>query len=101
MILPRQARDKHRENSKKERFLIRSSNDIHATWASVVENLQSVIPHQPWLGSAGEVVTGPGCFAYPDGLEVGNLPSFAQDQSTFGAWVIVSCVATLGLVALV
>ena len=43
-------------------------------------NLQSVAPHQPWRpgGSAGEVVTGPGCFAYPDSLEVGNLQSYAR-----------------------
>jgi len=86
----------------------RTSNDIQAAWGSVFKNLQSVAPHQPWWGSAGEVVTGPGCFAYPDSLEVGNLKSFAQDasvktqsefrmsRSNFGAWVIVSSPLILG-----
>ena len=58
-------------------------------------NLQSVIRHQPW-DNASAVRTGPGCFAFPDGLEVGNLPSFAQDRSTFGAWAIVSSPLILG-----
>ena len=39
---------------------------------SVVKNLQSVVRYQPWWGTEGVVTTGPGCFAYPDGLEVGS-----------------------------
>ena len=35
-------------------------------------NLQSVVRHQPWDNTTA-VRTGPGCFAYPDMLEVGNL----------------------------
>ena len=85
----------------------RTSNDIQAEWSSVFKNLQSVAPHQPWLRSAGEVVTGPGCFAYPDSLEVGNLKSYAKDgsknmsqfrmhRSNFGAWCVVSSPLILG-----
>ena len=79
----------------------RTSNDIQAEWSSVFKNLQSVAPHQPWLRSAGEVVTGLRCFAYPDSLEVGNLKSYAKDgsknmsqfrmhRSNFGTWCVVS-----------
>jgi alpha-galactosidase len=87
----------------------RTSNDIQAEWSSVFSNLQSVAPHQPWLGSAGEVLTGPGCFAYPDSLEVGNLKSTARQgpsmdsmmelrmhRSNFGAWCVVSSPLILG-----
>eukprot|EP01047_Picozoa_sp_COSAG01_P063762 COSAG01_NODE_8322_length_2830_cov_3.827928_3_plen_162_part_00 len=87
----------------------RTSNDIQAEWSSVFSNLQSVAPHQPWLGSAGEVLTGPGCFAYPDSLEVGNLKSTAREgpstdsmmelrmhRSNFGAWCVVSSPLILG-----
>lgn len=74
----------------------RSSNDIQAAWGSVFRNLQSVVPHQPWHGADGSVLTGPGCFAYPDTLEVGNLATFEEDRSNFGAWVIVSSPLILG-----
>ena len=87
----------------------RTSNDIQASWGAVYRNFQSVAKHQPWWGSQGEVVTGPGCFAYPDTMEVGNLQSFvkaspdklrlksfAMDRSNFGAWVIVSSPLILG-----
>ena len=34
--------------------------------------------------------------AYPDMLEVGNMASFAEDQSHFGAWCVVSSPLILG-----
>ena len=39
---------------------------------SVIGNLQTVVKHQPW-DNASLVRTGPGCWSYPDMLEVGNL----------------------------
>eukprot|EP01051_Picozoa_sp_SAG22_P002154 SAG22_NODE_94_length_20824_cov_230.693718_15_plen_545_part_00 len=104
----------------------RTSGDIGASWSRVYGNLQSVIAHQvcccylstsravaaalsalrwlltllfdrwqPW-DNASAVRTGPGCFAYPDMLEVGNLQSFVEDRSHFGAWAIASAPLILG-----
>ena len=73
----------------------RTSGDIGASWGRVFGNLQSVIKHQPW-DNASAVKTGPGCFAYPDMLEVGNLDSFEEDRSHFGAWCIASAPLILG-----
>ena len=39
---------------------------------------------------------GPGCWAYPDMLEVGNMPTFNESRSHFGAWCIVSAPLILG-----
>ena len=73
----------------------RTSGDIGASWGRIFGNLQSVIKHQPW-DNASAVKTGPGCFAYPDMLEVGNLDSFEEDRSHFGAWCIASAPLILG-----
>mmetsp|Transcript_25820 Transcript_25820/g.59715 ORF Transcript_25820/g.59715 Transcript_25820/m.59715 type:complete len:417 (-) Transcript_25820:50-1300(-) len=68
----------------------RTSNDIVPTYASVVANLQTVAP----LAAAG--LSKPGCWAYPDMLEVGTpngaAPplSAAESRSHFGAWCISS-----------
>ena len=32
----------------------------------------------------------PGCWAHPDGLEVGNLADAAEDRAHFGAWAVTS-----------
>ena len=74
----------------------RTSGDIGSSFGSVMRNLASVIKHQPWNGSTSEVRTGPGCWAYPDMLEVGNLASFEEDRTHFGAWCIVSAPLILG-----
>ena len=47
----------------------RTSGDIGSSFASTMNNLQTVIKHQPWNNSS-QVRTGPGCWAYPDMLEV-------------------------------
>jgi len=72
----------------------RSSGDILASYASVVGNLQTTIQ---WAKSG---LSYPGCWAYPDMLEVGCLHgphgnddpglSFAEARSHFGAWCVVS-----------
>eukprot|EP01116_Phalansterium_solitarium_P025514 TRINITY_DN97_c0_g1_i1.p1 TRINITY_DN97_c0_g1~~TRINITY_DN97_c0_g1_i1.p1 ORF type:complete len:472 (-),score=162.89 TRINITY_DN97_c0_g1_i1:242-1501(-) len=72
----------------------RTSGDIRASYAAVVSNLQTVIQ---W---ATQKLSTPGCWAYPDMLEVGcahgpggpNDPglSFVEARSHFGAWCVVS-----------
>jgi len=71
----------------------RTSGDIGPSWGSVMGNLQTVVKWQPW---DGPVKTGPGCWAYPDMLEVGNLPTFNESRAHFGAWCIVSAPLILG-----
>jgi len=72
----------------------RSSGDIRASYSAIVQNLQTVIQ---W---ADQKLSRPGCWAYPDMLEVGcaygpggpSDPglSFVEARSHFGAWCIVS-----------
>jgi alpha-galactosidase len=77
----------------------RSSGDVRASYASVLHNLATVAPlHQSNLSY-------PGCWAYPDMLQVGckHGPGGPQDpglspeetRSHFGAWAIVSSPLTL------
>lgn len=77
----------------------RSSGDVRASYASVMENLFTVFPlHKSNLSY-------PGCWAYPDMLEVGcqHGPGGASDpglsyeetRSHFGSWAIVSSPLTL------
>eukprot|EP01060_Flectonema_neradi_P032345 TRINITY_DN5122_c0_g1_i1.p1 TRINITY_DN5122_c0_g1~~TRINITY_DN5122_c0_g1_i1.p1 ORF type:complete len:413 (+),score=72.92 TRINITY_DN5122_c0_g1_i1:52-1290(+) len=70
----------------------RSSHDIHPTWESIFSNLQSTTPFQDEL----QPLSRPGTWAYPDMLQVGNMPSFNEDRTHFGAWCIVSSPLTLG-----
>ena len=77
----------------------RSSGDVRASYASVMQNLFTIFPlHDSKLSY-------PGCWAYPDMLEVGcqhgpGGPSdpgltFEETRSHFGAWAIVSSPLTL------
>jgi hypothetical protein len=59
-----------------------------------MSNLQTVVKWQPWKN--GTVKTGPGCWAYPDMLEVGFLASDAEDRTHFAAWCVVSSPLVLG-----
>lgn len=68
----------------------RSSPDIRANYPDAMCNLQTVFP----LVRAN--MSGPGCWAYPDMLEVGNMQNFTEARSHFGAWCIVSSPLTLG-----
>jgi hypothetical protein len=72
----------------------RTSGDVRASYSSVVGNLQTTIQ---WAESG---LSAPGCWAYPDMLEVGcqhgpggpSDPGLSDDEtaSHFGAWCIVS-----------
>lgn len=70
--------------------MYRTSGDIRPYWNNIIDNLLSVDKYQPWNTSGQLVKTGPGCWSYPDMLEVGNMKSFKEDRSHFGAWVIIS-----------
>jgi alpha-galactosidase len=77
----------------------RTSGDVRAVYSSVVSNLHSTIQY------AQQNLSYPGCWAYPDMLEVGcqHGPGGATDRglnaaetrSHFGAWAIVSSPLTL------
>ena len=79
----------------------RSSLDVRADYFSVMGvNLQTIIP------LATEGLSYPGCFAYPDMLEVGVTPgvhagevglTHIESRSHFAAWSIVSSPLILGL----
>merc|ERR1719272_76196 len=72
--------------------LYRTSGDIRATWASFTRNLHTALPYL----SPKSPLSGPSCWAYPDMLQVGNLPNFEQNRAHFGAWVIISAPLYLG-----
>jgi hypothetical protein len=81
--------------------IYRSSTDIIPSYGSVLVNLNTIPP----LADAG--LSKPGCWAYPDMLEVGvnfhgsaaEFPglSAAEMRTHFGAWCIVSAPLTLSL----
>ena len=67
----------------------RTSGDVRASFASVMANLFTVFPLQE------RDLSGPGCWAYPDMLEVGvEFPGYrlsaAEARSHYAAWAIVS-----------
>ena len=108
----------------------RSSGDIKSVWDRVIANLLSVTkflvasktvsvgasraggipspprpPAPPGQGAAGAPASRPGCFAYPDMLEVGRMEgsgqssaamSEAESSSHFAGWCIVSAPLVLG-----
>ncbi len=76
----------------------RTSGDIEASYGSMVGNLQTTIQ---WAKSG---LSQPGCWGYPDMLEVGVAPgvhpgepglTVTESRSHFGAWCIVSSPLTL------
>jgi alpha-galactosidase len=80
----------------------RTSGDIRANYGAVVNNLQTVIQ---W---ATTNLSTPGCWAFPDALEVGVYDgpggpngdsglSFVEARSHFGAWCVTSSPLILGL----
>jgi len=71
----------------------RVSDDINASWGSITSNLQHTIPYQ----DVNHPISQPGCWAYPDMLEVGNgALTHTESRSHFGAWCIVSSPLILG-----
>eukprot|EP00039_Didymoeca_costata_P010421 m.140153 g.140153 ORF g.140153 m.140153 type:complete len:560 (+) comp14820_c0_seq2:34-1713(+) len=72
----------------------RSSGDINAGQMSWFRNLQTTIRFQDWNAP----VSRPGCWAYPDMLEVGRVQGpMSWNRAHFGAWCIVSAPLVLGL----
>lgn len=77
----------------------RTSMDIRASYSSIVTNLQTTVH---W---AQQGLSRPGCWAYPDMMQVGCAHgpggdsdpglTFAEARSHFGAWCIVSSPLTL------
>lgn len=69
----------------------RSSGDIRASWSSVMRNLHTVPKYENF--------SRPGCWAYPDMLQVGRLTgplAVAESRTHFGAWCVVSSPLILG-----
>jgi len=77
----------------------RTSGDVRANFASILGNLATVIP------LAAQNLSTPGCWAYPDMLEVGCAAgpggrsdsglTLEETRSHFGGWAIVSSPLTL------
>jgi len=68
----------------------RTCGDVRPSYGSVVGNLQTTVR---W---AQQNLSRPGCWSYPDMLEVGVVGlSITESRSHFGAWCIVSSPLTL------
>jgi len=71
----------------------RVSTDIQPDWTRIIGNLQECIPFQ----DLQYPITHPGCWNYPDMLEVGVHPlTYTESRSHFGAWCVVSSPLILG-----
>eukprot|EP00041_Stephanoeca_diplocostata_P027458 m.754988 g.754988 ORF g.754988 m.754988 type:complete len:449 (-) comp23179_c0_seq7:327-1673(-) len=70
----------------------RVSGDINSAWESVMGNLQHTTPFQ----NASHPIAQPGCWAYPDMLEVGRMKNYSENAAHFYAWCIVSAPLVLG-----
>jgi len=70
--------------------MFRTGGDISATFGNIYQKLQFV---RPYL-AADNPISRPGCWAFPDQLEVGNFPpgplAFVESRTHFGAWCVVS-----------
>jgi len=77
----------------------RTSGDINSGAMSWLRNLQTTIKFQDYDAPLSR----PGCWAYPDMLEVGRVAEpapgtfFTWNRAHFGAWVIVSAPLILGM----
>jgi len=73
--------------------MYRVSTDIAPQFESAMFNLQFTAAYQDKAHPASH----PGCWAYPDMLQVGNgAMSFAESRSHFAAWCVVSSPLVLG-----
>eukprot|EP00039_Didymoeca_costata_P013691 m.212146 g.212146 ORF g.212146 m.212146 type:complete len:570 (-) comp15848_c0_seq7:67-1776(-) len=68
--------------------MYRISADIAPQFNSIMANLQSSVVYRNH--------SRPGCWAYPDMLEVGNMATYEEDRTHFAAWCIVSSPLVLG-----
>ena len=74
--------------------LYRTSGDINPNFAHVVYNVNTVVRY---LGTKTQApLSRPGAWAYPDMLEIGNLPTYAEDEAHFGLWCVTSSPLILG-----
>jgi alpha-galactosidase len=73
--------------------MFRTGGDIGASFHSAMQKLNRTRPYQDLKAP----VSRPGCWAYPDMLEVGNIKSFVESRSHFGGWCVVSAPLILGL----
>ena len=76
----------------------RTSGDINSSPMSWLSNLQTTIPFQDRKAPLSQ----PGCWAYPDMLEVGRIYMDGKvhvpwNRAHFGAWCVVSAPLILGL----
>eukprot|EP00041_Stephanoeca_diplocostata_P026427 m.712695 g.712695 ORF g.712695 m.712695 type:complete len:436 (+) comp22965_c0_seq2:114-1421(+) len=74
----------------------RSGGDIGPDFGNIMAKLQRTIPYQ----DLHDPLSRPGCWAYPDMLEVGNFRgplNLTESRTHFGAWCIVSSPLILGL----
>ena len=72
----------------------RVSHDINPSWERITGNLQCQIK----FNQIKNPIARPGCFGYPDMLEVGNGElTYEQSRSHFGAWIMVSAPLVLGM----
>mmetsp|Transcript_11182 Transcript_11182/g.33380 ORF Transcript_11182/g.33380 Transcript_11182/m.33380 type:complete len:439 (+) Transcript_11182:269-1585(+) len=80
----------------------RTGGDIGPDFGGVMDKLQRVIP----FTNTTPAISRPGCWAYPDMLEVGNFgyargaandQPFVESRTHFGAWCVVSSPLMLGL----
>jgi len=78
--------------------LFRTSGDIVNLWDRVMSNLLSVLPFLADRPGGRGPTSRPGCWAYPDMLEVGRMPEHnaAESRSHFSAWAVVSAPLVLG-----
>jgi hypothetical protein len=58
----------------------------------VHRNLQTALPYL----DKDKPISQPHCWAYPDMLQVGNLPTLEQNRAHFGAWCVISAPLYLG-----
>jgi len=74
----------------------RTDGDIGPDFGNVMSKLQHTIPFQNLTAP----ISRPGCWAYPDMLEVGNIGgslAVIESRTHFGAWCVVSSPLILGL----
>jgi alpha-galactosidase len=80
--------------------LYRVSNDIKANWESIMTNAAATLPY----ANAVHPMSRPGCWAYPDMLEVGVTGqnghsegglSKIEQRTHFGLWLVLSSPLTL------
>ena len=74
----------------------RTSTDIQPSWPSIMNNFAATGHYTQPTQDLTHPRSKPGCWAYADMLEVGNMATFEEDRAHFGAWCIVSSPLVLG-----